>query len=202
MAGIIEAELAYNLAQMITDYGTPVTVRRVTTLTGPAPAPNPFVLNGLIANGSFLLGATTVSLKATQLNGRLIAGDAIQFTGDATKYVVGSQIISAANGLASITIAPGLAVAVTNGESANVLFSADVSVSAFVTSYPTRLVNGTSIQNGDLKVRMLASALTYEPKATDKILLGANSYSIVNVKSMDIQGAPYGYSLQARGGVV
>ncbi len=202
MAGVIEAELAYNLAQMIADNGSLVTMRNLTTVSGPSPAPNPPNVSGLVVSGTAAIGASVVTLRATRATGRFVSGDVLKFGTDAQAYAVTAPVTAAANGFAAVPIAPPLVIAVTDGEALVVTYSADTVVMAFVTSYPARLVNGTSIQNGDIKVRLLASSIPFLPAVTDKIFVGANSYSIVDVHSMDSQGVLYGYSLQARGGLV
>lgn len=202
MAGVIEAEQAYNLAQMIADYGSAVIVRNVTTLTGPSPSPNPPNVSGLVVSGTAAIGASLVTLRATRATGRLLAGDVLRFAGDARAYAVTAPVIAVTNGFSLVPITPALVSNLTDGQALTLTFSADVAVQAFVTSYPARLVNGTSIQNGDIKVRLLVSSLPFVPAVTDKIFVGVNSYSIVNVHTMDLQGVGYGYSLQARGGLV
>jgi hypothetical protein len=195
-------ELAFDLAQLIKENGCPVTVRNVTTLSGPVPAPNPPSVAGLVVSGAVSVGAASVSLRATRATGRLVTGDVLKFGADPQGHTVTAPVIAASNGFTAVPIAPPLAVAVTDGESVAATYSADTVLTGFVTSYPARQVNGTSIQTGDIKVRLLGSAVTTALAVTDKVFVGANSYSIVDIHTMDCQGVTYGIVLQARGGVV
>src|ERR1700731_4105630 len=92
-------ELTYGLRQLIKEQGGLITYRRVTTLSGANPAPNPPTYIGLIVNGLTTTGASAINMTVdlTQggvFTGRLIAGDTFKVAGDPTTYTVSSQVIS------------------------------------------------------------------------------------------------------------
>lgn len=194
---ILEAENAYDLTKLIKELGRAVTYRDLTVKTGPSPAANPPQLTALVASGAASPGAATINLRATYASGRLIAGDVL--TIGAHQYTVGSEIIAASNAFAAVPISPTLIGSVSDGTAVATTFSADHIVTALVTSYPSRMVNGTSILQTDRQVRFLASDLAgLTPGLTDKVLIGGDVYSIIDVKSAELQGVVYSWFCQAR----
>jgi hypothetical protein len=194
--GVLETEIVYNFGQMIADMGRAVTVRQVTTLAGPAALPNPPSYAGLVVNGAALAGAAVVNFRGTQINGRLLAGDT--FTVGANTYTVNGGVNAASNHFTAVGFAPALAAPLADGDPVALTFAADVTLNALASSFPARAVNGTTIQATDQQVRFRASDIPWQPTITDKIILGGDQYSVVTVRSLEIQGVVYAYALQAR----
>jgi len=196
---VLEGEMVYDLAAMIGDQGMNVVVRNLTTVTGPQPYPNPpSYSEDFAVSGGAAPHATSITFAAKLVNGRLLAGDTFQLGSDPTVYTVATTIQSSANAFTGVAFTPGLAVAATNGESVTFAFSADTTVPALVTSFPSRLVNGTTIQASDKQVRFLASGLPYAPVATDKIFMFGEVYSIVNPRPIQIQGTIFAWACHVR----
>jgi len=73
----------------------------------------------------------------------------------------------------------------------------DHAVNGAVRSYSERLIDGGSVQVGDLEVTLPAQSLTFEPDTQDKVTLDGVDWSVVNA------GRAYGdqviiYRLQVR----
>jgi len=199
VSGLLESESVYDLAQMIGDQGMSVVIRNLTTVTGPQPYPNPPSLSADFAvSGTAALHATSITFAGSLVNGRLLAGDAFKLGTDPTLYTIGTLIQSSRNAFTGVSFSPGLVHAATNGESVAFTFSADTTVPALVTSFPSRLVNGTTIQASDKQVRFLASSLSYEPVVTDKIFMFGEVYSIVNPRPIQIQGVIWAWACHVR----
>ena len=197
--GVLEGEMVYDLAAMIGDQGMNVVVRNLTTVTGPQPYPNPPSLSSNFAvSGGASIHATSITFAGSLVNGRLLAGDKFTLGASPTVYTIGTTIQSSANAFTGVVFSPGLSVAATDGESVAFTFSADTTVPALVTSFPSRLVNGTTIQASDKQVRFLASSLSYAPVVTDKVFMFSEAYSIVNPRPIQVQGTIFGWSLHVR----
>ncbi len=197
-AGFLEQEIVYDLAAMIADQGMPIVVRNFTTLPGSPPYPNPPTTLGLTVNGAFGLGVTSINFSGSLVNGRLIAGDSFFLGADPTVYTISAPLNAASNGFTGVAFAPGLVVAATNGESVAFTFSADTTLPALVTSFPSRLINGVTIQASDKLVRFLASGLSFNPTITDKLILFGEVYSIINPRPIQVQGTIFAWACQAR----
>lgn len=199
MTGVLEGEMVYDLAAMIADQGMNVVIRNLTTITGPQPYPNPPSFSSdFSVSGGAALHATSITFDASLVNGRLLAGDAFKLGADPTLYTIGTTIQSSANAFTGVSFTPMLAVAATDDESVGFTFSADTTVLALVTSFPSRLINGTTIQASDKQVRFLASSLSYAPVITNKIFMFGEVYSIVNPRPIQVQGTIFAWACHVR----
>lgn len=66
-------------------------------------------------DGNAALGASTVNLKGSGLDGKLIAGMRLQIAGDSTIYATTNTVSVAGGGLSGVALSPALAQAVASG---------------------------------------------------------------------------------------
>lgn len=207
MSVLLEATI-YNLQSMILIQGGSITFRQVTSLPGANPAPNPPTYIAPVVEGFTALGSGTINfgVDLTQggvFTGRLIAGDTFQVAGDPTTYTVSAQVISPSGNdtLTGVTFTPNLAQDEPSGAAITLAFIADFpGIPALITDYPSILINGTTIQEKDHRVRFLASALTGpDPIAGDIVFLPSGEVaSVINVSHLEIQGVHYAWALHVR----
>lgn len=69
-------------------------------------------------------------------------------------------------------------------------------VPAAVFEYPSTMIDGTLIQQGDRKIMM--SATSAKPTVADRIAVGAVDYAIINVMETAPSGVALYYEVQAR----
>lgn len=206
----LATELAYGLAQLIAEQRATITYRRVTTLAGSNPAPNPPNVEQLVVAGTTLSGSTAINFRALVLTGRLLAGDTFQIAGDPMGYTVTAQTISPppAETLTGVPFAPSLQRNAADGAAVTLTFAADTLLQGLLTNYPAHLINGETILQDDHQLRFLASALPFRPTAGDVVLFhagidvlfhaGIDVGKVIRVKHMENQGTLYGWSLQVR----
>lgn len=196
-------ELTYGLSALIAEQGALVTYRRVTTLAGANPAPNPPNVEQLVVNGNTASGASAISFRALILTGRLVGGDWFTIAGDPTGYTVTAQTISPppAETLTAVPFTPSLQHTATDGAAVTLGFAADTpNVQGLLTDYPAHLINGLTIVEGDQQLRLLMSALSFRPAVGDLVIFhaGADEAKVIRVKILENQGTLYGWSLQVR----
>ncbi len=201
----LAAEMAYGLRQLISSERTPVTLRKVTTLPGANPAPNPPTYDGLVVDGAFLAGVSVINMRATPITGRLIADDQFTIQGDATVYTVtgaGSISPTTADTLPAVPFTPVLAANAADGAAITITtFAADSTLNALVTDPPSRLVDGTIVER-EQKVRFMDSDLPagVKPEIGDTLIMlsGTDPAEITNVDPLQMQGIRYGWSCRVR----
>lgn len=71
----------------------------------------------------------------------------------------------------------------------------EVIVNGITIPFAKRLVDGTAIQNGD--IRVILDSIE-KPEGSDSILIDGNSYGIVSVVDFNAGGVVIGYDLQVR----
>lgn len=210
---MLVTELAYGLLSLIRSNGGLITYTNVTTIDNAAnPAPNPPTMMGLVVADNALEGAVTINFSADVLTGRLIAGDTFQVPGDPTIYTVGSQVISplTAQTLTGVPFTPGLAEPVSADAVPTFTFAATFTVRASITGFPAILINGTSIQQHDKRIRMLIDGVlpgevpnSFPAGVTANIgdlvtLSDGAIYKVIRKDHPEMQGINYGWSLQLR----
>jgi hypothetical protein len=200
----LAAEMAYGLRQLIAVQGGPIVLRKITTLAGANPAPNPPVFDDLVVDGTLLAGVTAIDMRANPITGRLVAGDRFQL-GDMIYTVVGPGAISPTtrDELPGVPFTPALAAPANDGDPVTIVsFAADTPLRALVTDFPSRLVSGETVTEKDHQVRFLAADLPagVEPQIGDEILLqgGAEPAKIIGVSHLEIQGVHYGWACHVR----
>lgn len=177
--------------------GTPIVLRHLTTSGGATPAQNPPTIKVLVAAGDQPQGSTTLALRAGLLLGEVVAGDQFVIGGNKTLYTATATVIAVDNAV-TLPITPPLGAEITDGTPVATVWSADETVYAVINSFPAIMIDGTLIQQSDLRVTIAALTLRQPPLLTDKLLIGAVARSILNVTPFYSAGQVTHYQLQAR----
>lgn len=202
--GTLANTLAYGLAQLIKTQGGTITYTNVTSLANQTnPGVNPPTVQNLVVNGATLTGAGSINFEAAILTGRLITGDSFTIAGDPTVYTLTADALSPLTGptLSGVAFTPTLAHDAADQAAVTLTFSAQYTFQAIVTDFPAYLVNGTSIQSKDHKVRALASSFLggHDPTIGDIVQMPSGEVQkVFRVTHMESQGVHYGWSLQVR----
>ena len=198
----LASALAYGLAALISEQGSAITYRRVTTLPGANPAPNPPNVEQLVVNGVTFAGSAVINFRALVLTGRLIAGDRFTIVGDPRGYTVTAQTVSPppSETLTAVPFTPSLQHNAADGVAVTLGFAADHLLQGMLTDYPAHLINGQTIVEGDQQLRILANVLSFRPAVGDLVIFhaGADEAKVIRIKHMENQGTLYGWSLQVR----
>lgn len=202
-------DLAYTFSQFINIAGATISYTAVTTLDDANPAPNPPQLEDVVLSSAFGQGSTSVDMSGNLITGRLIEGDQFQIAGDDTTYTVQAQVISPVteDTFTGVTISPALAQDEADG--AAVTFTSFAATTtgllALVSDFPAYLINGTSVQSKDHRVRFLADAFSSlpgfsgTPAMGDKITMpDGEVQQVIKISHLEVRGIHYGWALQVR----
>lgn len=200
--GTLASDMAYGLAQLIKVQGGTVSYTNVTSLTNQQnPGVNPPTVMNLVVNGLTTSGLGLINFRAAILTGRLVAGDKFTIAGDPTVYTLTADALSPLTGptLTGVAFTPVLTTTEADGAAVSLTFSAQYNVQALITDFPAYLINGTSIQSKDHKIRALASAFAQNPVIGDAVQLPSGEIQkVIRTMHMELQGVHYGWSLQVR----
>lgn len=182
--------------------GVWVTVIRVTRTAPPASLVNPPSLTGLVVNGAQAAGLTSLSLRATRMNGRFIAGDRLTI-GANTLTVASDTAILDGELTVTLSLTAPLPAPVADGAAATLLPAAAKVVRAKVDRFPTSLIDGQMILATDHRVRL--SALDVEKPTPQDIIRFADFVGepirdrvVITCEPAIEQGYPLSYSVQVR----
>jgi hypothetical protein len=172
-------------------------------VSGSGSSQNPPQLGGSITvAANALAGAAVVSVKAGMLIGKVVAGDAITIAGDETEYEIIGAVQASANQLANVPISPALVADAPAGAAVEFTFLRDYPVRAAVAGYQANELLG-GVQAGDRRIILPQAhiddaGMTDEPKAGDKIILGAKTFNVISAAALyQGDGAAY-WDIQAR----
>lgn len=197
-------EMAFGLRALIAEQGGPVVLRNKTKLNGPNPGMNPPTYDSLVIQGTVAGGAGSVVMAGSPFTGRFVSGDQFTIAGNTTVYTVNADCLSPTTAdTVTVTFTPVLAAQAADGAVVTVTkFAADTTLNAVATDFPGRLIDGTSIQAKDQKVRFLASDLPNGvlPSIGDMMLLanGTDPTTIIFPDGMSTHGVTYGWACQVR----
>jgi hypothetical protein len=105
-----------------------------------------------------------------------------------------SKLLSKFGGVVSVSRTTGSAVnpitgAVTPGSTTT------LTAKGLITDFDTRLIDGTTIQNGD---RLLVIDNTFEPSMTDRPVIGSQQWNIVSIMTKKPANVAVVYMIQVR----
>lgn len=173
------------------------------SVTGSGLTQNPPVGEDYTVAANASAGASSVSITADFIQGRLNAGDRLTIAGNATTYTVqapGAQ--AASDAFASVPISPVLAANAAAGAAVTFDFARDHAVRAAVADYMARDFQG-AVKSGDRRLVVLQSALdaagmTEAPASGDRVTFEAAPYNVESVKAIYQGSEPYAWELQIR----
>lgn len=67
-------------------------------------------------------------------------------------------------------------------------------------NYHDAVINGTMIKAGDRRCTIVFDNQAFVPKVGDRLLVGTDTYAVVNVKERELGGTVIGFTLQVRSG--
>lgn len=177
--------------------GTTIILRRITTDGGPAPSTNPPTGGPATVDAETLSGTSLITI-AGGFRGRLVAGDAFSIAAGQIHTITGA--IAAVGGkFIDIAFTPALAADAAAGAAVTFTYAADVTLTARIGSFPTRMVDGTAIRSTDLMVIIPGSALSTRPAPSDLILIGGVPHNVISADPQYVRDAVGLWRVQARG---
>lgn len=182
--------------------GRRVTIRRIAKSSGASP--HPPVLFNAVSDGAYSAGVTTISIRASQAVGRLLAGDKLTI-GSATA-TVGAEIsarspsfdpsVVVVPGFTNIQLSVALSASVSDGDAVTLTAATDATAWMMPTAIPARL-RSDQIITGDLFLRMPAYRQT-KPLTTDQLIIDGTAYSIIGIDPIFQRAITVAWDLQAR----
>lgn len=202
MACDITAKVSSGFIKAVNKVGTPIVFRRVVSTGGASPYTNPF--GGAVtvqANASS--GASTITLTAPTGNYFVEAGDKFTIAGDTTIYTASARVLSASGKFTGVTFTPALAANATAGAAVTMTFTNDYACKGLAKSYPSNLIDGSTITVKDLRVQIPITATDNRaipaPTPVDKISIGG-AWRSIGIVMPEYQGeGPAWYTVQAKG---
>ena len=192
----IDDRIRTRLNKLVAKAGKTITYRRVNNLVGPNPAVNPPSTGSLQASAAAIIGATTISLTAPSVSGRLIVGDMLCIGGN--DYTITAQSIASGNVFTNVAITPPLLTNVSINDPVNATFVADMQIQARISGYSDNVIAGTLVQMGDLQLIVPATQLSFTPAITDKLIVDGIQKSIITVAPQFAASKPGSWRIQAR----
>jgi hypothetical protein len=184
--------------------GFQMVLRRLTYVAGGAP--NPPILSGAVLDGAVLAGATTITIRADQADGRLLAGDTLTIAG-ATVAIAAMVTARPAGPDPAVPVTPGfdavalatpLVAGAADGTPLILAWSADDLVWVTEAAFSLTLASD-QILAGDLHITMAAFGVA-EPSHLDQLIAADRSFvrSIVTVGRAMARGQTVAWQIQAR----
>jgi hypothetical protein len=170
------------------------------SVSGTGASQNPPSITGAVTlAASAAAGTGAVSLCATYAVGRLLTGDTL--TIGATVHAVTAPSQASSNSFAAVGIIPALPDAVMAGQGVTLAFARDAAVTAAISGYQARELQG-GVQAGDIRLVLLpgaAAALPEVPKISDIVIVpNIGALRAINVAPLYQGGRVAGWEAQAR----
>lgn len=175
-----------------------ITYRRITRLDGPYAAQNPPRVQGaLVVSGAHSAGATTLALRATRLQGRVVPGDKLTLAG--VTYLVTGQVADTGANVIIAPVTPALVAPAADGATVAAAWVGERRIPARQQDYGQRLIDGQMILSGDQKITVAAQDLAGDPVPQDQVVLpGGTLMTVVAVFPSRMDGDPITWDLQVR----
>ena len=196
----INGATIYHYAQVVEATGKPIVFRRIVSTGGASPALNP-VTGAISVAIAALAGASTVTLTAPVGNWFLEVGDVL--TIGAVTATVAARMVSASGKFTNVPLTAPFSAGVSAGATVSVTWINDFPCKAIIGSFENRLVDGTTVKVGD--VRVMAQTVDTsgraipKPTATDKLIVDGVAKVVVNANAQFAGSDPAIFDVQARG---
>lgn len=180
-------------------HGTFIVIRRYSTTPGPVPLLNPPTVQGPVLVGlPAAVGDTQISLLTVSASGRLVPGDVLAMVGGPTVTVATTTLARVfPSGFSQVGLTAPLTVPIAAYTPLNILYAADITVSAVIGSYPLRLIDGERIQSRDIQVT-LGAFKAPDIRSTWGLILLGREFSIVEATPAFERSTIVSWSIQAR----
>lgn len=173
--------------------GVTLTLRRYSTL---ANARTSASITAFSLTAAAAEGATSFSMSATDLRGRLISGSQLTITGDPTTYTTTADVDAEAGVLNDIPITPALTQAAAKFAPVNGQFYVDQAYQALEASHDRETASST-IDGVTRRLELVVAAGARAPKEKDLVVSGFSSHEVVvHVSNVEPQqGYPVRWSV-------
>lgn len=177
-----------------------VTYRRTTRKDGYEPYPNPPRIGGTLSLAAALnAGSSSLTIGATVLVGRIIAGDRFRIGTSATVFQAASEALDDGANRITVPLTFAAPSTVASGTALTPIWAADRELRAVIQSLSRRLREDVLLEMRDLQVTISADDLPFEPFVQDRIVLpGGDVREVVAIMPMMMDGLPYAWRLQLR----
>ena len=185
-------------AGLMISSGTAITYRRVTRASGPEPYANPPRISGGITLAATLnAAATSLTITAQALAGRVVAGDRFRIGSTTFEASAAANDDSANQIVVPLTFAAPATIA--SGSAVTPLWAADYTVQATVTPMGRQLREDILVEMRDLQVVVAARDLPFEPFQQDRVVLpDGDNREVVAIMPLMADGIAYAWRLQVR----
>jgi hypothetical protein len=199
----VSNSLAAQFAQLFGgryNVATPVVLRQITRSSGPIPYLNPPTLVDAVLESALVAGSVTVSLNAAVASGQFIPGDVLLISGAALTVAANSPArFGVTPGFDNIALAAPCPIAVPAGSAVSATFAADTSISAVINGFPLQAINGSSVEQNDLMIRIANYPVQITPEIGDQIILpSGQAVGVVARTPAYVGGSIIAWSVQAR----
>lgn len=178
-------------------WGTPILYR---TPTGNGTTLNPPTVNSLTISTAAPAGAVALSIKATLVTGRVLAGDRLTVNGET--YGITAPVTATSNVFSAIPLDRPLTAAAAVGAVVTLSFACDRPTLAAVAGYDaSQLLGGIVV--GDRRVIVMQERLTAAgiptPTAADSVFLEGRWWRVKNAAATYEGPAPFVWDLECGG---
>lgn len=187
-----------DIARLYATLSKTITFRRMVTLTGANPARNP-VDGSITVQTTALIGATSITLTAPSGNWFLEVGDKFTVAGDTTIYTVTARNTAASGKFTGVAFSPALVKDATAGAVVTMTWANDYAVSAIVSRYDSKMIDGTTITNRDLRCIIYPTPAMPAPGPLDKLIIDGVARAVGMVVPNYVGAGVSVYEVQAKG---
>jgi len=175
--------------------GDTITVRRHHSLIDPAGGN----ITALAVDTLTALGAATIDLDATRVQGKLVAGITFTIASDATTYTTTNTVTAASNALAGVTFTPVLTQQAADDAVVTITGTyADYEFVKSKRSFMDRDI-GDTIDASDRKLIVSALGQSIVPDDDDQILEGGVVLEVVTIRAYKPGDTEAGYVIWVKG---
>jgi hypothetical protein len=179
---------------------TPVVLRHITRSSGPIPYLNPPTLVDPVLSADLAAGGIIVNLNATIASGQFMPGDVLVIDGTALTVAANAPARTGVTpGFDGIALAAPAPLAVAAGTPVTASFAADQAISAVINGFSLQAINGSSIEQNDLLIRVANYPIAITPEIGDLIILpSGQAVGVVNRTPSYVGASVVAWTIQAR----
>ena len=189
---MIQSRLKASAHRLVSHFGggSQVTLWRMHTLKN---ANNGSHVSTLLVDSTTALGASSIDLSGTGLEGTLVASTTFTVAGDATTYTVTSDVTASNATLTSVAFSPALTQEATEDAVVTISESVSYTASAVAISPREQDMASSLIEENNKILWVSAEDLEVEPRHTDEIEWDGAREAVVLLRNKNTTGTPSGY---------